>query len=66
MQARIYHDVIIDVSNDEDFIEGVTTLFNNDNDNSSGNGIGQDYEYVETSEGKLIDTKGIKARYVRL
>ena len=65
MQARVYRDVIVDVSNDEDFIE-VTTLFNNDNDNSSGNGIGQDYEYVETNEGKLIDAKGIKARYIRL
>jgi hypothetical protein len=65
MQARVYRDVIVDVSNDRDFIES-TTLFNNDNDNSSGNGIGQDYEYVETNEGKLIDAKGTRARYVRL
>ena len=29
-------------------------------------GIGKDREYIENYEGKLIDAKGIKARYVRL
>lgn len=62
----ICHDVVVQVSNDPDFIEGVTTLFNNDLDNSAGLGIGKDLEYWETFEGKLIDAKGIKARYVRL
>ncbi|MCP4707838.1 MAG: hypothetical protein GY869_04370, partial [Planctomycetes bacterium] len=41
-------------------------LFNNDHDNSLGLGAGEDMHYVETSEGKLVDAKGIKARYVRL
>ena len=32
---RVYHDVIVQVSNDPDFIEGVTTILNTDDDNSS-------------------------------
>ena len=28
-------------------------------------GIGKDRNYVETAEGKLIDAKGVVARYVR-
>ena len=65
-QPRIYFDVIVQTSNDPDFIEDVNTLFNNDNDNSSGQGVGKDMHYVETAEGKLVDTKGVAARYVRL
>jgi hypothetical protein len=65
-QARVYHDVVVQVSDDKDFKTGVTTLFNNDHDNTAGLGAGKDMAYVETSEGKLIDAKGIKARYVRL
>jgi len=64
--ARIYHDVVVQVADDEDFITNVQTLFNNDHDNSSGLGLGEDLEYWETYEGKLIDTKGVTARYVRL
>jgi hypothetical protein len=33
-QARVYRDVIVQVSNDKDFLKGVTTVFNNDHDNS--------------------------------
>lgn len=66
MQARVYRDVIVQVSNDEDFISGVHTLYNNDDDNSAGLGLGKDFEYVDTFEGFLVDGKGIKARYVRL
>lgn len=65
-QARVYRDVIVQVSDDPNFISGVTTLFNNDDDNSSGWGVGADRHYVETSEGKLIDARGVQARYVRL
>ncbi|MFZ2054660.1 MAG: discoidin domain-containing protein [Candidatus Aminicenantales bacterium] len=65
-QARVYRDVIVQVSDDKDFITGVTTVFNNDHDNSSGQGIGKDKEYIETYEGKLFDPRGVKARYVRL
>ena len=65
-QARVYFDVVVQVSDDPDFIMSVKTLFNNDHDNSSGLGIGSDMHYIETSEGKLIDAKGVRARYVRL
>ena len=65
-QARVYRDVIVQVSDDKDFLKGVTTVFNNDHDNSSGLGIGKDKEYIEVAEGKLVDPKGVKGRYVRL
>lgn len=65
-QARVYRDVVVQVSDDKDFISGVTTIFNNDHDNTSGLGAGKDKEYIETFDGKLFDPKGVKARYVRL
>lgn len=65
-QARVYRDVVVQVSDDKDFVSGVTTVFSNDHDNSSGLGLGKDKEYIETSEGKLIDPRGAKGRYVRL
>jgi len=65
-QARVYRDVIVQVSDDKDFLKGVTTIFNNDHDNSSGLGIGKDKEYIEVAEGRLFDPKGVKGRYVRL
>jgi hypothetical protein len=65
-QARVYHDVVVQISSDPDFISDVKTVFNNDHDNSSGMGVGQDKEYVETNDGRLFDTKGATARYVRL
>ena len=65
-QARVYRDVVVQISDDKDFIGGVTTIFNNDHDNTSGLGAGKDKEYIETFDGKLFDPKGVKARYVRL
>jgi hypothetical protein len=62
---KVYHDVIVQVADDPDFKQSVRTLFNNDQDNTSGLGIGTDREYFETREGRLIDAKGIKARYIR-
>ncbi len=64
-QARVYRDVIVQASNDKEFKEGVTTLFNNDHDNSAGLGAGKDKEWIETNEGKLVDAKAVRARYVR-
>lgn len=64
-QPRVYKDVVVQVADDGDFITNVKTIFNNDNDNSSGYGVGKDLSYVETAEGKLIDAKGVVARYVR-
>lgn len=65
-QPRVYFDVIVQAADDPNFTSNVVTLFNNDHDNSAKMGVGQDKNYVETSEGKLIDAKGVQARYVRL
>ncbi len=65
-QARVYNDIIVQLADDPDFISNVRTLFNNDHDNSAGMGIGKDFNYIETAEGKLMDAKGAEARYVRL
>jgi hypothetical protein len=65
-QARAYHDVIVQVSDDEEFASGVKTLYNNDYDNSAGLGKGSDKSYVESRFGLLVDGKGSKGRYVRL
>jgi len=64
-QPRVYRDVVVQICDDADFIKDVKTVFNNDHDNSSGLGVGKDKEYIETNEGELIDTKGVKGRYVR-
>lgn len=62
---QVVHDVIVQVSNDPEFKTGVTTLYNNDTDNSSGLGIGTDREYFERQFGRVFDGKGAKGRYVR-
>ncbi|MBN1817831.1 MAG: hypothetical protein JW828_10755 [Sedimentisphaerales bacterium] len=64
-EARAYYDVIVQVDEWGDFTYPVT-LFNNDRDNSTRLGLGRDLHYVETNEGRLIDARGIPARYVRL
>jgi hypothetical protein len=64
--AKVYHDIIVQVADDQDFVENVRTVFNNDQDNTSGLGVGTDREYFETHEGKLINAKGIKARFIRV
>lgn len=64
--ARVYHDVVVQLADDRDFLENVSTVFNNDHDNSSGLGVGKDKEFWETYEGKLIDAGGVPARFVRL
>lgn len=65
-QAQAYIDVEVQVSDDPEFKKGVTTLWNSDHDDSSQMGKGNDPAYVETNHGRVIDAKGIKARYVRL
>ena len=65
-QARVYRGVVVQVSDDPTFKSGVTTIFNNDFSNELGAGAGKNLNYIETYQGKLIDTKGAKGRYVRL
>ena len=65
-QARVYHDVVIQISDDADFKKGVTTIFNTDDDNSSKLGKGKDLSYVETNNGRVVAANGASGRYVRL
>ena len=67
-KPRVYHGVVVEVADGPDFGAGdnVRKLFNNDTANADGLGAGTAREYFETNEGKLIDAKGEKARYVRL
>ncbi len=63
---RAYDDVIIQVSDDPSFQEDVTTVLNNDHDNSSGFGVGHDQLWVESNLGRRIQMHGERARYIRL
>jgi hypothetical protein len=65
-QARVYHAVVVQISDDPEFKKGVRTLFNNDDTNSDALGAGTDPAYIETFEGRLVEAKGATARYVRL
>jgi hypothetical protein len=65
-EARSYHDVIVQVADDESFTKNVQTVYNSDADASTKLGIGKDRAYIETYFGKLIDAKGVTGRYVRL
>jgi hypothetical protein len=65
-QKRAYHDVIIQVSDDSEFKTGVTTVYNNDYDESSKLGKGSHNPYAESRFGIVADAKGAKGRYVRL
>jgi len=64
-EARVYRDVICQISNDPDFIDGVVTVFSNDHDNSSKLGAGKDKEYIETHEGRPFAVDAVTGRYVR-
>ena len=63
--VQAVHDVVLQVSDDAEFKSGVTTLFNNDVDNTAGLGVGTDREYFELEFGRAVPAKGVKARYVR-
>lgn len=66
---RVYKDVIVQLSNDSKFVDGVQTIFNNDHDNTAKLGAGKDKEYRERNDGRpMAAAKGDtfpKARYVR-
>lgn len=62
---RQYHDVIVKISNDPNFTTGVTTVYNNDTNNSAGMGTGTNSEYIETTAGLSIPFSTVSARYVR-
>ena len=62
----VYRDTVVQVSDDPAFATGVTTLFNNDYDNSAGLGKGADKEYFEDHFGRRVAGHGVRARYVRV
>ena len=61
-----YRDVIVQLSDDADFIDGVTTVFNNDHDNSAGLGAGEDKEYMDDFCGNPVAVPSVRARHVRI
>lgn len=65
-QPRVYYSVVVQTADDAAFTKNVQTWFNNDVDNKAGQGAGKNLNYIESFEGKLVDTKGVKAQYVRL
>ena len=70
-EARVYHGVVVQVSDDPNFAQNVKTVFNNDFANSLGLGAGKQLEYIEDFRGKLIDARDasgqpVRGRYVRL
>ncbi len=65
-QAVVYFGVVVQMSDDPEFKKGVTTLFNNDIEDKCKQGKGTDKNYVETNNGRLIEGKDTKGRYVRL
>jgi hypothetical protein len=62
---KVYHGVVVEVADDAEFTKNVRTLFNNDQANVDGLGVGTGREYFETNEGKLVEGNGTVARYVR-
>lgn len=51
---RVYHDVVVQVADDADFIENVRTLYSNDRDNSSS--------WAWAEKGVLGDVRGTPDR----
>lgn len=62
---RVTYCVVVQTAEDSSFTKNVHTLFNNDYGNLLGLGPGADQLYYETNLGKLVDAKGLKARYLR-
>lgn len=65
-QARAYLSVIVQVSDDPAFKQDVRTLFNNDDQNSAGLGVGASPAYLDKNTGRVIPANKAVARYVRL
>jgi len=70
-EGRVYHGMIVQVSDDPKFAEKVTTIFNNDFTNAWGLGAGKQLQYIEDHRGKVIDASSAagrpaRGRYVRL
>jgi hypothetical protein len=68
-EPRVYKAVVVQVSDDKDFVKDVKTIYNNDADEIMGFGQGTEKQYLEYFGGRLIDLVAkkmpTKARYVR-
>jgi hypothetical protein len=53
-------DVIVQLSETADFSSYVTTVFNNDKDNSAGQGYGVNAEYAEVAGGKTVSFQPVR------
>ena len=53
-KARVYFDIVVQAADDPDFIINVSTLYNNDLDNSLGFGVGEDLHYIEGNKGRFF------------
>jgi Na+-transporting NADH:ubiquinone oxidoreductase subunit C len=67
----IYNDVIVQLADDALFTTNVRTVFNNDHDNSSAQGLGTDTAYFARWWGEIVDTRGAgkegtAARFIRV
>lgn len=64
---RVFFDVVVQISNDPTFAEGVTTIYNNDADNTLGFGAGTDSIYLDTNNGLFVGTGDapVTGQYVR-
>ena len=65
---NVYYDVIMQVSEDPKFKQDVSLIYNNDFDDSSGFGKGEDYSVIEGNGSPVvaIPRNPVKGRYVRL
>lgn len=64
--GRTFRDVVYQISNDPTFATNVTTVYNNDANNSLGLGTGSSSEFAETGGGHLVSFTPVQGRYVRL
>jgi hypothetical protein len=62
---EVFRCVAVQTADDAQFTSNVHILFNNDFANLLGLGAGADEQYYEVANGKLIDARGVRGRYVR-
>jgi hypothetical protein len=70
-EGRVYHSVVVQISDDAEFKKDVKTVYNNDYANALGFGAGKNLEYIDDYRGRPIavkDAQGgpVRGRYVRL
>jgi hypothetical protein len=63
---KVYHSVVVQTADDAGFTGNLHTLFNNDFADADGRGAGTDREYFETYQGKIINARGVKGKFLRL